>query len=61
MRPVAYSVLRVVVVVSLTSMLSVSLAAAPRDRAPREKQNPIVKVIKKIVRSLGDGLIVPTP
>jgi hypothetical protein len=63
MRRASYvrGVLAVVVLV----VLSVSVSARPRDerpvRDPRGKRDPIVKVIKKIIRSLGDGLSVPTP
>lgn len=32
-----------------------------RDRGPREKSNPIVKTVKKIIRVLGDGLTIPRP
>jgi hypothetical protein len=33
---------------------------APREN-PRDRENPIKKFVKKVVRSLGDGLIIPTP
>ena len=48
--------------VTVVLVLASGMSAAPRDeRGPREKGNPIVKVIKKVIRSLGDGLIVPLP
>jgi hypothetical protein len=52
------------VVVLAVVALSLSVFAAPRGerpRDPREKRDPIVKVVKRIIKSLGDGLIVPTP
>lgn len=48
----------------LICALSLSMSAAPREepgRSRREKQNPIMKVIKKIFGSLGDGLHIPIP
>ena len=43
-------------------LFAMSLSAAPRDqRGPREKGSPIVKIIRKVIKSLGDGLIVPLP
>lgn len=42
--------------------LSGSMLAAPREaRGPRDRSNPIMKIIKKIVVALGDGLTIPTP
>jgi hypothetical protein len=44
--------------------LSVSVSAAPRggDREkPKDKGPVIAKVLKSIVRALGDGLIIPLP
>lgn len=56
---------RGVVVVVVSLMLSVGVFARPHEpREPREKQSPgskIVKVVKKFIKSLGDGLSVPTP
>ena len=44
---------------------SLSVFAGPRGERPREPRektrDPIVKVVKRIIKSLGDGLIVPTP
>lgn len=45
-------------------VVALSVSARPREdrpRDPREKREPIVKVVKRIIKSLGDGLIVPTP
>jgi hypothetical protein len=49
-----------VVVVSLA--LSHAVIAGPREgvRSP-DAENVIVKMVKRIVRTLGDGLTVPTP
>ena len=52
-------------VLSVVLLLSVQVSARPREerpiREPREKRDPIVKIVKKIIRSLGDGIITPTP
>lgn len=55
---------RGVAVLSVAVLLSLQVSARPRDerpREPREKRDPIVKIIKKVIRSLGDGLVVPIP
>lgn len=45
--------------------LSISVSARPRDeqpiREPKETLDPIVRTIKRIVKSLGDGMTIPTP
>jgi hypothetical protein len=64
MRGVSYRFARRVAVVSLVMALAVTMSARPRNerpREPREKREPIVKIIKKLIRSWGDGLISPTP
>ena len=39
---------------------AVSVYAAPRERTgPHERSHPIVKAIKKIVKTFGDGLTIP--
>jgi hypothetical protein len=49
----------------LVVVLSASVSARPSQerpiREPREKRDPIVKIIKKVIKSLGDGLVIPTP
>ena len=41
-------------------VFALSAAAAPReDRGPRG--NGVVKMVKRIVRALGDGIIIPVP
>lgn len=55
---------RFAVAVGLSVLLSVSAFAGPRDsrdRNPGDRGGSIVKVIKKIIKTLGDGLNVPTP
>ena len=63
MRRVPYSV--GLAMLSVVLLLSLPVSARPREerpvREPREKRDPIVKIVKKIIRSLGDGLIIPTP
>jgi hypothetical protein len=65
MRRPGYSPARRVFAVVLVVVLAASVSARPRDerpiREPREKREPIVKFIKKVIKSLGDGLIIPTP
>ena len=42
--------------------VSLSVSGAPREGRdlPRDKSSPIVKMVKRIVKSLGDGLTIPT-
>ncbi|HEX8407612.1 MAG TPA: hypothetical protein VF883_02025 [Thermoanaerobaculia bacterium] len=48
--------------VAMMVVLGSGVSAEPRNpRGPREKGNPIVKVVKKVIKSLGDGLTVPLP
>ena len=60
---VSKAVARGVLVVSIVMVLSVPAQAKPRDggRWFERKIDPIVKVIKKLVTRLGDGLVDPTP
>jgi hypothetical protein len=52
--------MRRVIYVLVVVVFTVSAVAAPRDeRGPRS--NPVVKMVKKIVRSLGDGITIPVP
>jgi len=54
--------LRGAVALSVIVVFSLNALAAPRETPnPRERGNPIGKVVKKIIKSLGDGLVVPTP
>jgi hypothetical protein len=59
MRRSFYAVARGVFALSLVA--SLSLSAAPREREPRERERPIVKIVKSVIRSLGDFITVPTP
>jgi hypothetical protein len=65
MRRIPNSYVRGVSAVLMAVVLSLSVAAGPREnqmpREPREKRDPIVKIVKRIIQSLGDGLTVPTP
>ena len=64
MSRVCYRFARRVAAVSLVLALAVTVSARPREerpREPREKRDPIVKFVKKVIRSLGDGLVTPTP
>lgn len=62
MRRVFKSCVRGLAAVAVMVVLAPGVSAEPRDpRGPREKGNPIVKVIKKVIKSLGDGLTIPNP
>lgn len=65
MRRVRYYVARGVAVLSVVGLLSLQVSARPREerpvREPREKRDPIVRIIKKVIQSLGDGIHIPTP
>ena len=53
---------RVFAAAAVIVVLTMSVSAAPREqRGPREKGNSLVKVIKKVIKSLGDGLTIPKP
>lgn len=48
----------------VTVTLSISVFAAPRgerERGSQDKTPTIAKMLKKIVRALGDGLTIPHP
>ncbi|HET8799461.1 MAG TPA: hypothetical protein VFO89_17375 [Thermoanaerobaculia bacterium] len=45
----------------MTALSLPAEAARIREKGPREKENPIVKVIKLVVRTFGDGLTDPKP
>jgi len=64
MRRGFHSSVRGVAAVAVIVALSTSVLAAPRNERDRERgrdKGVIVKVIKKIVRALGDGLTIPRP
>ncbi|MEO8382265.1 MAG: hypothetical protein ABI779_21570 [Acidobacteriota bacterium] len=61
MRRVFYSMVRGLVAVSVIVFLATSASALPRDERDRWQGNPLAKIIKRIVKSLGDGLIIPLP
>jgi hypothetical protein len=52
----------------VVSVVSLVLAAGAfgipregREAKSRDRDNAVVKFVKRVVRSLGDGLIIPTP
>ena len=60
MRSVGYMGRIVLVVVML--LASSAVFGTPReDRRDRDKPNPILRLVKKVIKSLGDGLVTPTP
>jgi len=63
MRGVSKAVGRGVLAVSIVFVLAVPAQARPRDggRWFERKIDPIVKVVKKFVTRLGDGLSDPRP
>lgn len=64
MRRLFYLLGRGVLAGSLILTLSLSASTRPREdrpREPRAKRQPIVKIVKKLIQSLGDGLVTPTP
>jgi hypothetical protein len=63
MRGVSKSVARGVLALSIVFVLAVPAQARPRDggRWFERKIDPIVKIVKKLMTSLGDGLIDPRP
>jgi len=64
MRRVFNSCVRGFVAVTVIVVLSASVSAAPRgerERGPKEKMPTIGKILKNIVRALGDGLTIPKP
>ena len=62
MRRVFNSAVRGLAAVAVMVVLASGVTAEPRNpRGPREKGNPIVKTVKKIIKSLGDGLTIPRP
>ena len=63
MRRVFKSSVRSVAAIAVILALSTSIVAAPREKGDREKGRSasVVNVVKKIVRALGDGLIIPIP
>jgi hypothetical protein len=63
MRGVSKAVARGVLAVSIVMVLAVPAQAKPHNggRWFERKIDPIVKIVKKLVTSLGDGLIDPRP
>lgn len=63
MRRVFNSCVRGVAAVAVMCALAGSTVALPReqDGPRRNREQVIVKMIKRIVRALGDGLTIPRP
>ncbi len=63
MRRVFNSSVRGVAAVAMMLALAGSAVAAPREDRDRERgrEPGVVKVVKKIIRALGDGLTIPRP
>ena len=46
----------------LSVVLAFGVFAGPREVSKsREKQNLVIRVVKRIIQALGDGLVIPTP
>jgi hypothetical protein len=60
MRKVFY---RGVMVVAVSLVVSAAAFGIPREgrERTRDRENTVVKFVKRVVRTLGDGLTVPTP
>jgi hypothetical protein len=52
-----------VAVVVVSVVVSTAVFGVPREgrEAARDRESPVVKFVKRVVRSLGDGITVPTP
>lgn len=61
MRRVFNSSVRGVAVVAMILALAGSAVGAPRDDRDRARDRGFVKVVKKLIRALGDGLTIPRP
>jgi hypothetical protein len=64
MRSKVYSAVRVVVAVVVIGAVAGVGLAKERDIDPRLRDGAfvrVVKVVKKAIKSLGDGLTIPTP
>lgn len=62
MRRMPY--VRGVVVLVMLFAVAGAASAGPREERPvrdPKKREPIVKVVKRIIKSFGDGLVTPTP
>ncbi|HEX2123603.1 MAG TPA: hypothetical protein VHL59_18380 [Thermoanaerobaculia bacterium] len=52
---------RGLVVLSLLVAVSAPMFARPSFDEPRDPKTRIIKVLKRIVKAFGDGLIIPWP
>lgn len=60
MRRVVYRGVFVAVVSLVITAGAFGITREPRERT-RDRESPVVKFVKRVVRSLGDGITVPTP
>lgn len=56
MRPI----IRALAVMTVVAALTAPASAAPRESGPKEKVPPIKRLLR-MVRALGDGIIIPLP
>ena len=52
------------VVCALVMMVALSASGVTREEPrsrDRERSSPVLKVVKKFIKALGDGLTIPTP
>jgi len=65
MRRLGFFVARGLSAAVLVGALAVSVSAEPKEarpiRGPRERVDPITRIVKGVIRSLGDLLVIPTP
>lgn len=61
MRRVCNSFVRGIAAASVIVALSISVSAAPREDRGRDRDPVFVKIVKKIIKTLGDGLTIPKP
>jgi hypothetical protein len=40
-------------------VMVVSASGLPREGVVRERENPVVRAVKRVIRALGDGLTIP--
>jgi hypothetical protein len=59
MRRVSTSFLAIAVIVVLSG--AANAAPRERERGPKEKDTRVVRLVKSIIRALGDGLTPPLP
>lgn len=54
--------MRRLLVVVVVLMLGVSAYGVPRDdRESREREPPTLRIVKRVVKALGEFIVIPTP